>query len=171
MPQQITSFVGREHELAEVKKMVGNARLLTLVGVGGIGKTRLSLQVAADLMDDFPDGVWFVELAPLIDPQLVPQMVATVLGVKEEAGHPVAEALVKYVKDRNLLLVLDNCEHVVPACAQLAEALLKSGPFLRILASSRGFVLQRESYPVPAFRFPTAHDRAEALTRYSAPFC
>ena len=108
----MTSFVGRERELAEVRELLGSTRLLTLLGAGGLGKTRLSLQVAADVMDDYPDGVWFVELAPLADPRLVPQAVASVLGVKEEAGRPVSEALVKYVGDRRLLLVLDNCEHL-----------------------------------------------------------
>ena len=101
LPQQVTSFIGREHELAEVRKMLGNTRLLTLFGVGGIGKTRLSLQVAAEILDDFPDGVWFVELAPLADAQLVPQAVASVLGVKEEAGRPVVDALKKHVKERS----------------------------------------------------------------------
>ena len=87
LPQQLTSFIGREHELAEVKRLLGTTRLLTLLGIGGLGKSRLSLQVAADVLDDYPDGVWFVELAPVADARLVPQVVASVLGVKEEAGH------------------------------------------------------------------------------------
>ena len=93
LPQQVTSFVGRERELAEVKALLAKTRLLTLLGIGGLGKTRLSLQAAADLLDDYPDGVWFVELAPLTDPQLVPQAVASVLGVKEEAGRGLREVL------------------------------------------------------------------------------
>jgi hypothetical protein len=126
--QQATTFVGRQRELAELREALCATHLLTLVGAGGIGKTRLSLQVAADVLDDYPDGVWFVELAPLNDERLVPQAVASVLGVKEEAGRPVTEALVRHVADRRLLLVLDNCEHLVQACAALAEQLLKSGP-------------------------------------------
>src|SRR5207245_1716333 len=137
LPQQVTSFIGRERELAEVKKLLGTSRLLTLLGVGGIGKTRLSLQVAADALDDYPDGVWFVELAPLTDALLVPQAVASVLGVKDEAGRAVVESLVKYVKDRQLLIILDNCEHLVHACAELAKPLLQSGPQVKILATSR----------------------------------
>jgi hypothetical protein len=111
-----------------------------------------------------------VELAPLTDPRQVPQMVATVLGVKEEAGRPVAEALVKYVKDRKLLLVLDNCEHVVLACAELAEALLKSGPLVRVLASSREHlhIGAEATYQVPALDVPDLQDTIapEALKRY-----
>ena len=131
LPQQLTSFVGRERELAEVAGLLAKSRLVLLHGAGGIGKTRLSLQVAAEVMDDFPDGVWLVELAALADPRLVPQAVASVLGVKEEAGRPVAEALFKYVGGRRLLVVLDNCEHLVQACAELATQLLQCGSQVR----------------------------------------
>jgi predicted ATPase/class 3 adenylate cyclase len=172
LPQQATSFVGREREFAEVKKALRTTRLLTLVGTGGIGKTRLSLQVAADVIDDYPDGVWFVELAALTDPRLVPQAMASVLGVKEDAGHGVNEALTRYVKDRTLLLVLDNCEQVVHVCAELAEALLKSGPHVTILASSREHLhINAETiYPVPALAVPNSHDAIalDALTRYES---
>lgn len=137
LPQQVTSFIGRERQLAEAKALLDKTRLLTLLGAGGLGKTRLSLQAAADLLDSFPDGIWLVELAPLSDPQRVAQAVASVLGVKEEAGRPVQEALAKYVKDRRLLLILDNCEHLLHACAMLVTSLLQSGPDVRIMASSR----------------------------------
>ncbi|TMG81335.1 MAG: adenylate/guanylate cyclase domain-containing protein, partial [Betaproteobacteria bacterium] len=172
LPQQVTSFIGRGFDLTEVKKILGNTRLLTLLGVGGIGKTRLSLQVAADMLDGFPDGVWFVELAPLVDAQLVPQAVASVLGVKEEAGRPVVEALKKHVKDRQLLLIVDNCEHLVHACAELAKQLLESSPRLKILASSREHlhVPGEATYPVPALGVPepsTATTPA-ALTQYES---
>src|SRR6266542_629122 len=113
LPQQVSSVIGRESVLAEVTTLLGNTRLLTLVGVGGLGKTRVSLQAGADVLDDFPDGVWFVQLAPLSDARLVPVAVASVLGVKEEAGRPVEEALIRHVRDRRLLLILDNCEHLV----------------------------------------------------------
>ena len=99
LTQQLNSFIGRERELAEIKQMLASNRLVTLLGMGGIGKSRLSTQLAADVLDDFPDGVWFVELAALTDPSSVPQAVASVLGVKEEAGRPVIEALTKYVRD------------------------------------------------------------------------
>jgi len=172
LPLQVTSFVGRERELAEVKKLLANSRLLTLLGVGGIGKTRLSLQVAADLMDDYPDGVWFVELAPLTDALLVPQAVASVLGVKEEAGRPVVEALIKYVKSRRQLLILHNREHLLDACAELVKQLLQAGPNLRILASSReNLRLAGESaYPVPALAVPDPYEKFihTTLTQYEA---
>jgi predicted ATPase/class 3 adenylate cyclase len=137
LPQQTNSFVGREEVLAAVKKLFATTRSLTLLGAGGLGKTRLSLQLAAELIDDYPDGAWFVELAPLSDPRLVAQAVASVLGVVEEAGRPVEEALVRHVKDRRLLLVLDNCEHLVQPCAELAKALLRAGPEVKVLATSR----------------------------------
>jgi predicted ATPase/class 3 adenylate cyclase len=169
---QLTSFVGRKRELDEVRALLRTTRLLTLSGAGGIGKTRLSQQLAAEVMDDFPDGVWFVELAPLTDPRLVPQSVAIVLGVKEEAGHPVVEALVKYAKDRRLLLVLDNCEHLVQACAELVTQLLQSGPHLKILASSREplRVAGEASYPVPALAVPDPGRAVTvpAMTQYEA---
>jgi hypothetical protein len=137
LPQQVTSFVGRERELAEVKSLLGKARLLTVFGVGGIGKTRLSLQVAADVMDDYPDGVWFVELAGLTDAQLVVPAVASVFGVKEAAGRALLEDVIGHVQARKQLLILDNCEHLVQACAELAKHLLRAGSELKILASSR----------------------------------
>ena len=161
LPQQITSFVGRESALAEVEKLLRNARLLTLVGVGGLGKTRMSLQLAADVADDYPDGVWLVELAPLTDARLVPQAVASVLGVKEEAGRPVVEALLKAVKDRRLLLVLDNCEHVLTTCAELAKQVLQMAPQVKILASSREplHVGGETTYPVPSLAVPALHQK------------
>ena len=172
LPQQVTSFVGRAPELATVKALLDETRLLTLLGVGGIGKTRLSLQVAADAMDAYPDGVWFVELAPLMDPRLVPQAVASVLGVKEDAGRPVLEALVKFVRDRTLLLILDNCEHLVHACAELAAQLLREGPHLKVLASSREHlhVAGERCYQVPALASPDPGQAVTvvALTQYEA---
>jgi len=172
LPQQVTSFIGRERGLAEVRSLLGKTPLLTLVGMGGLGKTRLSLQVAADVMDDYPDGVWFVELASIADPRLVPQAVASVLGVMEEAGRPVLEALVKYVKDRDLLLILDNCEHLVRACADLAKALLRSGSRLKLMASSREFlhVPGETTYPVPALALPDPQEAtsAQALLQFEA---
>ncbi len=172
LPLQLTSFIGRERERAEVKRLLGNSRLVTLQGVGGIGKTRLSLQIAADLMDVYSDGIWFVELASLTDPQLVAQAVASVLGVKEDAGRPVIEALTKHVMDRHLLLVLDNCEHLVRACAELSQQLLQSGSHLKILTSSREHlhIDGEATYPVPALAVPdpVGAITPEALTRYES---
>jgi len=137
LTEQLNSFVGRDREMEQVRQLLANSRLLTLLGMGGLGKSRLSMQVAAIVLDDHPDGVWFVELAALSDPQLVPQAAASVLGVREEPGTPVVEALVRFVRDKKLLIVLDNCEHVVQACADLAKRLLQVGPQVRVLASSR----------------------------------
>ena len=137
LAQQLNSFVGRDHEMEQVRQLLANSRLLTLLGMGGLGKSRLSMQVAAIVLEDYPDGVWFVELAALSDPHLVPQAVASVLGVKEDPGGTVLGALVHYVRDKKLLIVLDNCEHLVHECAELAKRLLQAGPQVRMLASSR----------------------------------
>jgi predicted ATPase/class 3 adenylate cyclase len=172
LPHSLTSFIGREHELAETRRQLSQTRLLTLVGIGGLGKSRLSLQTAADVLDEYPDGVWFVELAPVTDPRLVPQVVASVLGVKEEAGHPVGEALRKFVTDRRLLLVLDNCEHLAQACAELARELLEAGPHVRILASSRERLNIRgeKTYPLAplAVPLPRQNMRPEGLATFAA---
>ena len=137
LPQQVTSFVGREEDIARVRQFLLTARLLTLLGPGGIGKTRLSLQSAADILDGFRDGAWLVELASQTDPGLVPQMVAQALGVREESGVPLMATLAAHLKSRQLLLILDNCEHLVTACAELAAKLLGAAPDLRIVATSR----------------------------------
>jgi predicted ATPase/class 3 adenylate cyclase len=137
LPVQLTSFVGREKEIAEVKRLLTATHLLTLMGTGGAGKTRLSLQVGSELLDVYPDGVWFIEFAPLTDATLVPQAVASAMGVREEHGRPMLSTLTDYLRDRTVLLIFDNCEHVVAACAKLAETLLRHCPKLRIMASSR----------------------------------
>jgi non-specific serine/threonine protein kinase len=134
---ELSSFVGREKELAEVKRLLQDNRLLTLTGSGGCGKTRLALAAAGELVEDFEDGVWLVDLAPLSDPSLVPQVVASTLGVREQPGRSLPETLSAYLGSKKVLLVLDNCEHLIETCAELAEALLHSCPELRILATSR----------------------------------
>ncbi|MBI1742495.1 tetratricopeptide repeat protein [Candidatus Acetothermia bacterium] len=133
----LTSFIGRKKERAEVKRLLSSSRLITLTGVGGCGKTRLALQVASEIVDEFTDGVWCIELAALSDPTLVPQAVATVLEVREEAGRSMVVTLTDHLRLQQLVLVLDNCEHLIQACAQLAETLLRECPTLKILASSR----------------------------------
>jgi class 3 adenylate cyclase len=163
LPIQVTSFVGREREIAEVKRLFEKTRLLTLTGSGGAGKTRLSLQVAAEMMEQNPDGVWLVELAPLSDPNLVPQTVATVLNVREEPGRPITQTLVDFLKTRSLLLLLDNCEHLLTACANLADTILRNCPKAYILASSReGLNIPGETtYRIPSLSLP---DTRETLT-------
>lgn len=172
LPQQLTSFVGRECELIEVEELLGKTRLLTLLGVGGIGKTRLSLQLAAEVIDDYPDGVWFVELAAIADARIVAQATATVLAVKEEAGRPVGEATMKAVRGRRMLIVLDNCEHLILACAELARDLLQASPHLKILASSREplRIAGETNYAMPALAVPDPHEvvATESLMQFEA---
>lgn len=137
LPLELSSFVGREKELAEVKRLLEGTRLLTLTGSGGCGKTRLALVAASELVGGFEDGAWLVELASLADPSLVQGAVATTLGVREQPGNPPTETLSDYLRTKKMLLVLDNCEHLIETCAVLAEALLRTCPNLRILATSR----------------------------------
>ena len=136
-PDTLSSFVGREREVVEVERLLDAVRLLTLTGVGGSGKTRLALEVARGLVGAYPDGVWLVELAPLSEGSLVPQAVATALGVREQPNRPLISTLENVFRKQTVLLVLDNCEHLIGATAHLAEALLRSCPRLRILATSR----------------------------------
>ncbi len=165
LTQQLNSFIGRERELVEIKEMLEANRLVTLLGMGGIGKSRLSMQLAAAVLDDFPDGVWFVELAALTDPSSVPQAVASVLGVKEEAGRPVIEALMKYVRDLQLLIILDNCEQVVHGCADLAKRLLQVGAYVKVLTSSRDYlqVAGETAYHVPTLSVPDPNEKIDAV--------
>ena len=137
LPAQFASFVGRERELDDLRKQVAANRLVTLTGVGGIGKTRLALQLSTIAADAYADGVWFVDLAPISDPRLVVNAIASTLGVREESGRPLIETLHQYIEDRALLLVLDNCEQLLLACAQLARDLLQVGRKLTIVATSR----------------------------------
>jgi predicted ATPase/class 3 adenylate cyclase len=156
LPIQLTSFVGREKEMTEVKRIFTaqqgaaqqsaalqsadssvTARLVTLTGPGGTGKTRLSLHVAADLLENFPDGVWLVELAPLTDSALIPQTIATVLGLREVIGKSTLQMIIEHLRQKHILLILDNCEHLVEACARVADTLLHNCPSVYILASSR----------------------------------
>ncbi|MEU1193097.1 LuxR C-terminal-related transcriptional regulator [Streptomyces sp. NPDC005859] len=137
LPAALTTFVGRHRELVEVRRRLGATRLLTLTGAGGVGKTRLALEVAAASATDFADGVWLVDLAPLRDPSVVANSVAAALGVPDLGTRPVAEQLAAFLAHRGPLIVLDNCEHLVDACAELAHALLSASPELRVLTTSR----------------------------------
>lgn len=171
LPASLNSFVGREREIAELKELLSTTRLITLTSMGGTGKTRLSLQVAAAVASEYTHGVWFVELAALNDARLVPQAVATVLGVGEAAGRPITEALESFVKDRQLLIVLDNCEHLSEAAAAIAKTLLRAGRGVQVLASSRErlHVMGETAYVVPPLTLPAAEEiQVDAMPRYDA---
>jgi non-specific serine/threonine protein kinase len=160
LPAQVSSFVGREVELAEVRRLIAGARLVTLTGAGGAGKTRLGLQVAVELAEDGGQEVWFADLAPLGDADLVAVTVAAVLGVRQEPGRAMLSTLAEAVGGRSLLVVLDNCEHVIDACVKVADALLRACPNLRLLATSReplGIGGERV-YRVPSLGVPADGD-------------
>ena len=156
LPHQLTSFIGRDKEMAEVKRLLCATRLLTLTGSGGCGKTRLTLQLAADSLERFPDGAWVVELAPLSDPGLVPRTAAMVLGLEEQQGKSITATLVEHLIDKRLLMLLDNCEHLLDACAVLADSVLQRCPHLTILASSREAlgIAGEQTYRVPSLSLP-----------------
>ncbi|MCI0553195.1 MAG: tetratricopeptide repeat protein [Anaerolineae bacterium] len=172
LPLQVTSFIGREKEMTEVKRLLWDSRLVTLTGPGGTGKSRLSLQIAADFLELYPDGAWLVELAPLADPALLPQTVANVLGIRESSGHPIMSLLTDHLRTKELLLILDNCEHLVEACAQLVDTLLKACPHILILASSREVlgIAGEATFRVPSLSTPDARrlPSFETLTQYEA---
>ena len=158
LPVARTSFVGREREVVEVKRLLAMTGLLSLTGPGGSGKTRLAVELARDLIGSYPDGVWLVELAPLSDPALVPGTVAGVLGVREQPNRPPIDTLAEALKARKMLLVLDNCEHLIDACARLMDVLLGSCPGVRVLATSREplNVAGEVVWPVPSLSVPDA---------------
>ncbi|MCA2217722.1 ATP-binding protein [Jidongwangia harbinensis] len=137
LPAEVTSFVGRRQEVTGVRRMLAHSRLVTLTGAGGVGKTRLAQRVGGEMRRAFPDGVWFVELAELRDPDLVAVTVGEALGVREESVSPDAPGLAAFLADQQALLILDNCEHLIGACADLVETLLRTSPELRVLVTSR----------------------------------
>jgi len=158
LPLQLTSFIGREREISDLEELLRtDARLVTLSGPGGSGKTRLAIAVASVVAERFEDGVWWVELAPISDPDLVPQAVASTLGVREVPGRSLTDVISEDLGDLEILLVLDNCEHLVEACAALADALLHACPKLRILATSREAleVAGETHFPVAPLSSPT----------------
>ena len=165
LPVQVSSLLGREQDVEHAKSLMAQHRMLTLFGAGGIGKTRLALQVGADLLDRYPDGVWFGDLAPISDPELVASVVANVIGMPQRGGQRVSEGIPQWLKRKNLLLILDNCEHVLETVASLADNILAGAPDVRILATSRqalgigGEVVHR----LPSLAVPNDVDNVNAL--------
>jgi predicted ATPase/DNA-binding CsgD family transcriptional regulator len=169
LPAELTSFVGRRRELSETRRLLAGSRMLTLTGVGGVGKTRLALRMAAEVRRTFPDGVWFVELASLHDPQLLPHTVANTLELRQVSADPAAD-LAAYLENQQLLVVLDNCEHLTDVCAVLASKLLAAAPGLRFLATSRHVlgVEGEQILSVPPLSTPDAEVHAGDATHYES---
>jgi predicted ATPase len=166
LPVQVTSFVGRVQESAELEKLIRGSRLVTVTGAGGCGKSRLAVHVAAGLMDEYPDGVWLVELASLSDGRLLASMVANVLGVQEEPGTDTLDVLTGYLGEKQVLLVVDNCEHLIEPVADLVAHLLTHTTDLRVVATSREplHVRGEAVYHLPTLPVPDEEDDWETLT-------
>lgn len=161
LPRQLTTFIGREKEMADVKRLLEACRLLTLLGPGGTGKTRLMLQVAEEVIEDYPDGVWLVELASLTDPELIPERVAGVLNVQEQPGRELLDTLTEYLRRKELLLLLDNVEHLVQESAVLTEHLLNSCPKLNVLVTGREalFIEGETTLQIPSLSLPLSREK------------
>ena len=170
LPFQLTRFIGREKEVEQIKNQLGKNRLVTLTGSGGVGKTRLSIRVASELLNDYPNGVWLVELAPITDSTLVVQTVCAALGVSPRGNLPILNVLTDYLKAKKTLLVVDNCEHLIDACAQLCASLLHACPHLRILASSREAlgIDGENAYRVPSLSLPHPNNGMQAIQESEA---
>jgi predicted ATPase/class 3 adenylate cyclase len=173
LPAQLTSFIGRERELAELRALLSSNRLLTLTGPGGTGKTRLALQLATEVLETFGAGAWLVELGSVFDPELVPQTVAATLGVREQPGRTVLDSLRDYVRNKDMLLILDNCEHLIGASASLADALLRIAPGLTVLATSRESlgITGETAFRAPPMTVPGPHEPPADLDRLADNEC
>lgn len=172
LPEPLTSFVGREKELAKIRNLLSSHRLVTLTGAGGVGKTRIALRVASQVLDACADGVWLVELAALWDADLVPQVVGGVLGLPEQPGKSVTQTLTEYLQSRRLLLVIDNAEHLIRACAQFVDAVMQQCPQVEILVTSRERlgVPGEVTYRVPSLSMPNPRCdiTSEGRSRYDS---
>lgn len=174
IPVQLTSFIGREREIADIKRLLFSSHLVSLTGTGGSGKTRLAIQTANTLGKSFADGVWLVDFAPLHEHALVPQIVAQALSLRPAADEPLMETLLDFIRSKQLLLILDNCEHLKEACAQLTQELLSQSPELRILATSQEplAITGETIYPISGLSWPSDDEVLEAnlqnLMQYDA---
>jgi predicted ATPase/class 3 adenylate cyclase len=158
LPLQLTSLVGRDADIVEIKALLGTGRLVTLIGSGGVGKTRCGLQVAAEMLDGFADGVWFVDLAPLSNPSLVPNVIASIFDVQEQPDQTMLASLITHLKNKQLMLLIDNCEHLIHEASKTVEALLRDCPKVSILATSREILgIGGEAvYRMPSLSIPDA---------------
>ena len=170
LPQRVTSFIGREKEIEAIINLIGENRLVMLTGVGGIGKTNLSLQVARNIQETFRDGVWWIELAPISDPNLIAQTTASALGLRESAERSIQESVLAYLQKRQCLLILDNCEHLINGVAQFVQLILQQCADVKILASSREAlsVPGERPYPVPPLTLPENELGLEEWQQYEA---
>ena len=170
LPESLTSFVGRERERAEIKQALATSRLMTLTGIGGLGKTRLAQQAGAEMLDAYRDGVWFVDFAPLADPTLVPSALARVLQVKEPPGQPLLAMLCNHLRTWEALLILDNCEHVLDGCARMIETLLREVPQVTVLATSREalHLTSERGYALSPLPLPDPQAEAKTIARSDA---
>jgi predicted ATPase len=162
LPAEATSFVGRRRELAELRTRLSSARLVSLVGPGGVGKTRLAVRIASDLARGFPDGAWLVELADVMDPSLVSNALVAALDLRDQAATEPVALLLAYLRDKQLLLVMDNCEHLLGATAQLVHSVIKAAPGVRVIATSREPLTAsgEQVVPVTPLDLPPAHSTA-----------
>lgn len=172
LPVQMTSFIGRENEMKELKEIISKERLVTLIGTGGTGKTRLSLQAGADMIDEFANGVWLIELAQLTKPLQIPAAIVKVLGLKEIPEKKPEDTVTEFLKNKEILLILDNCEHLINECAELAGKFLQSSPRLKILATSREAlsISGEKTYRVKTLEHPDPNDKISTikLAQYEA---
>jgi len=170
LPAALTSFIGREKEMVQVVKLLQKHRLVTLTGSGGVGKTRLALKTGEQLLDRYRDGVWLIELAPVFDRQIVARVIALAMGLRDEPQRPIMDMLCDYLREKELLLILDNCEHLLDSCAQLVNQLLKNCPSLKILVTSREAfgVLGEAAYRVPSLRLPELRQLLDKIRNYES---
>jgi len=171
LPSLLTTFIGREKELSEIIQLIGEHRLVTLTGPGGIGKTRLSIKVGSQILENYQNGVWFVELAALTNPDLLAQTVASVLGVATQSSTiPYTQLLINFLYRKSALIILDNCEHILDACAQLTDLLLKNCSHVHILTTSRQplGILGEVQYRLPALGLPSDHYEIGIIMEFEA---
>jgi predicted ATPase/DNA-binding XRE family transcriptional regulator len=170
LPAPLTTFIGREKEQLDVIRLITKNRLITLAGSGGVGKTRLSIKVGEQVLENYADGVWLVELAPILDPSLIPHTTARILGLREDPQRPIIDILCDYLQEKRMLLLLDNCEHVLDASAQLIDVILKTCPHLKILATSREplNMTGEAIYRVPSLGLPDLEQILDTFRNYES---